>query len=93
MTLNMDAETAMPALHTMPDGKAVASPAKVTTEDNVELSDMDQSGVKLPLLEDIMQLSRIGEIGPIQKLLDDGKFSANYHEEEGDQKGITPLHV
>ena len=91
MTLNMDADTA--ALHAMPDGKAVAVPAKVTTEENVELSSMDQFEVKLPLHEDIMQLSRIGEIGPIQKLLDDGKVSANYHEEEGDQKGITPLHV
>ena len=93
MTLDMDAGTAMPALHTLPGGKAVAAPAKITTEENVELSGMDQSEVKLPLLEDIMQLSRIGEIGPIEKLLDEGKFSANYHEEEGDQKGITPLHV
>lgn len=44
---------------------------------------------KLPLLEDVMQLARLGEIGPIQKLFDDGKYDANFKDEEG----ITPLHV
>ena len=44
---------------------------------------------KLPLHEDIMQLARLGEIGPIQKLFDEGKFDATYKDDEG----ITPLHV
>lgn len=44
---------------------------------------------KLPLHEDIMQLARLGEIEPVKKLFEDGKFDAQYH----DSEGITPLHV
>ena len=44
---------------------------------------------KLPLHEDIMQLARLGEIGPIQKLVEDGKYDIKYK----DEQGITPLHV
>lgn len=44
---------------------------------------------KLPLHEDIMQLARLGELGPIQKLLDEGKYTADYK----DAENITPLHV
>ena len=44
---------------------------------------------KLPLHEDIMQLARLGELGPIQKLLDEGKYTADYQ----DAENITPLHV
>ena len=44
---------------------------------------------KLPLHEDVMQLARLGEIGPIQKLFEEGKYSATYKDDEG----ITPLHV
>ena len=44
---------------------------------------------KLPLHEDIMQLARLGEIGPIQKLFEEGKYTIDYRDEEG----ITPLHV
>ncbi|KAI4278637.1 MAG: hypothetical protein LQ337_000877 [Flavoplaca oasis] len=43
---------------------------------------------KLPLHEDIMQLARLGELGPIQKLLDEGKYTADYQ----DAENITPLH-
>lgn len=50
---------------------------------------MKDSEQKLPLHEDIMQLARLGEIGPIQKLLDEGKFKADYR----DAENITPLHV
>ncbi|KAL9577194.1 MAG: hypothetical protein Q9203_007553 [Teloschistes exilis] len=49
---------------------------------------MEDSEQKLPLHEDIMQLARLGEIGPIQKLLDEGKFKADYR----DAENITPLH-
>lgn len=47
-------------------------------------------GVKgsIPLGEDIMQLARIGEVGPMQKLFETKKLSAKYTDEEG----ITPLH-
>lgn len=44
---------------------------------------------KLPLHEDIMQLARLGEVGPIQKLFEDGKYDVKYR----DEQGITPLHV
>lgn len=50
---------------------------------------MEDSEQKLPLHEDIMQLARLGEIGPIQKLLDEGKFKADYR----DAENTTPLHV
>ncbi|KAL8819395.1 MAG: hypothetical protein Q9223_002155 [Gallowayella weberi] len=49
---------------------------------------MDASETKLPLHEDLMQLARLGEIGPIQKLLNEGKFTADYK----DAENITPLH-
>ena len=45
--------------------------------------------LKLPLHEDIMQLAMLGEISPLQKLLDDGKYSIVYR----DKEDITPLHV
>lgn len=44
---------------------------------------------KLPLHEDVMQLARLGEIGPIQKLFEEAKCDANFK----DSEGITPLHV
>ena len=52
-----------------------------------QLASADEA--KLPLHEDIMQLAMLGEIGPIQKLIHDGKFSVNHK----DREGITPLHV
>ena len=48
----------------------------------------DESG-KLPLLEDLMQLSRLGDIGPVKQLFDAKKFGADFK----DAEGITPLHV
>ena len=58
---------------------------------NMELDQMKPAddGVKLPLHEDILQLAMLGEIGPIQKLLDEGKYTITYK----DEQGITPLHV
>jgi len=57
----------------------------------VELEQMKPSEeeVKLPLHEDIMQLAMLGEIGPVQTLIDEGKCSVKYK----DKEGITPLHV
>ena len=59
--------------------------------DNMELDQMEPAddGVKLPLHEDIMQLAMLGEVGPIQKLLDDGRYTITHK----DEQGITPLHV
>lgn len=48
-----------------------------------------EAEVKLPLHEDIMQLAMLGEIGPVQTLIDEGRYSATYK----DREGITPLHV
>ena len=69
--------------------KASAAPPKVTGENTGDLDKMAPPEDKLPLHEDIMQLARLGEIGPIQTLFETGKFSAKYK----DQEGITPLHV
>lgn len=81
---------AAPTLPALPNGKASAAPPKVTDDGTVELEIMDGSVEdKLPLHEDVMQLARLGEIGPIQKLFQEGKYSAEYK----DEQGITPLHV
>ena len=82
---------AMPNLPGLANGKAGAAPPKVSEDGTMELENMDRSAdqEKLPLHEDIMQLARLGEIGPIQKLFEEGKFDANYKDEES----ITPLHV
>ncbi|GAQ06916.1 palmitoyltransferase akr1 [Aspergillus lentulus] len=77
----------------IPTGKGTTTPPKVTQQDvSVELKNMrpDRSPPKgsIPLGEDIMQIARIGEIGPMQRLFDEKKFTANYQDEEG----ITPLH-
>ena len=73
----------------LPNGKASAVPPRVSPDKHVELDNMDPSEQKLPLQEDIMQLARLGEIGPVQTLFQDGKVDAKYK----DGEGITPLHV
>ncbi|MCJ1310562.1 Palmitoyltransferase zdhhc17 [Agyrium rufum] len=57
-------------------------------KDGMELSNIPASETKLPLHEDVMQLARLGEIAPIEKLFAEGKYTATYKDEEG----ITPLH-
>lgn len=69
--------------------KASIAPPKVTANATIELENMDSVEDKLPLHEDIMQLARLGEISPIKKLFNEGKFNAKFRDEEG----ITPLHV
>jgi palmitoyltransferase len=49
----------------------------------------DAISMPLPIEEDIMQLARLGEVAAIRKLLESGKYDANYRDEEN----ITPLHV
>lgn len=72
------------------NAKAGAAPPKVTGDGPVELDNMDgMNETKLPLHEDIMQLARLGEVGPVQKLFEESKYDARYK----DGEGITPLHV
>lgn len=68
------------------NGKASVAPPKVSS---AELNSRGQLGDKLPLHEDIMQLARLGEVGAVQKLIEDGKFSARHT----DHEGVSPLHV
>lgn len=77
------------ALSTLPSGKASVAPPKLSAGQNVELNSLPPSELKLPLEEDVMQLARLGEISPIQKLFEDGRFDARF----SDGEGITPLHV
>lgn len=75
-------------------GKGSAVPPTVTHQSaSVELKTMGSGsqGPKgsIPLGDDIMQLARIGDVGAMQKLLENKKLSADYKDEEG----ITPLHV
>ena len=74
----------------MPQAKASpASPKTTESEDAGHASSGEKEEEKLPLHEDIMQLARLGEVGPIQTLFDQGKYDARYK----DHEGITPLHV
>ena len=59
------------------------------TEDAVGTKSPPKGEEKQPLLEDIMQLARLGEIGPIRTLFEQGKYDATFK----DHEGITPLHV
>lgn len=83
---NQDSPGALPSLA---NGKASLASPRLSGNANMELDNMDSSEVKLALHDDIMQLARLGEIGPIQKLFEDGKFNAKFE----DREGITPLHV
>ena len=78
-----------PSTPTLPNGKASAAPPKVTGDGNMELEAVGPQEDKLPLHEDVMQLARVGEIGTIQELFDEGKVDAKFR----DKEGITPLHV
>ena len=68
------------------NGKASVAPPKVS---NAEPNPRGQLEDKKPLHEDIMQLARLGDVAAIQKLIEDGKFTAQHR----DGEGISPLHV
>lgn len=70
-------------------GRANAVPPQVTTGDSVELFNVGGEEPKLPLLEDIMQLARMGDIGTVKELLQQGKVTIDHK----DKEGITPMHV
>lgn len=80
---------AAPITPALANRKASAAPPKVTSENSSATDQMAPSQEKPPLHDDIMQLARLGEIGPIQTLFETGKFTARYT----DQENITPLHV
>jgi palmitoyltransferase ZDHHC13/17 len=69
------------------DGKGTTAAPQMTGE-NAEMVVLDKKPL-LPIEEDIMQLSRLGEVDAVKKLFDSGKFDISYKDEEG----ITPLHV
>ena len=75
--------------HTPRPDAAGAAGAVECENGQVEMHEMMTGKPKLPIEEDLMQLARLGEIKSIQKLLDRGKFSATY----ADEQSITPLHV
>lgn len=68
------------------NGKASVAPPKVSSGESTSRGQVED---KLPLHEDIMQLARLGEVSAVQKLIEDGKFSAQHRDDEG----ISPLHV
>ena len=82
---------AAPVPPVLANSKASITPPQVTQDaKGPPMGDMEvPSNAKLPLHEDIMQLARLGEIGPIQTLFEEGKYNSKYADEEG----ITPLHV
>lgn len=71
------------------NGTASASPNKPAPNDHVELRDMPGAEATVSDEDDLMQLARLGDVGRIQKLFDEGKFTPAYR----DAEGITPLHV
>ena len=73
-------------LPTLSNGRPHMASVSAKPEERVELGNL---APKLPLHEDVMQLARLGEIGPVQKLLNDGKIDIRFKDEES----ITPLHV
>lgn len=77
-----------PSASEAPETEATSN-APVDDQSHVELQDVAPPKDILPIEGDIMQLARLGEVGAIQKLFDDGTFSIDYKDEEG----ITPLHV
>lgn len=70
-------------------GKVSAPSQGHAQNDNLELSKMQGAEADVGLQGDIMQLARLGDVGGMRKLFDQGKFSPRYRDEEG----ITPLHV
>lgn len=72
---------------TAPSGEAQNA---ASTEDGHEMNEIaPATRPPLPIENDIMQLSRLGELEGVRKLIEGGKFAATYTDEDG----ITALHV
>lgn len=78
----------MAAIEAANGSKPTASATNSPREDGTELNDID-ARPPLPVEQDLMQLARLGELRPIQKLFDSGKYTAK----SADDQGITALHV
>lgn len=77
----------MSAADSLSDSIGNTKPSQPGLNVNGEPSGTDAE--KPPLLEDVMQLARLGDVEPMRRLLDDGRFRADHK----DHEGITPLHV
>ena len=75
----------MSQLHGPTSLKSDVSPPRIASDGHLQPSEES----KPPLLEDVMQLSRLGEIEPLRRLFEEGKIGADFK----DHEGITPLHV
>ena len=69
------------------------SPSHAIEDDNAtcpsgRTTDNGVGAQALPIEQDIMQLARLGEVGAIQRLFDEGNTDAMYK----DEQGISPLH-
>lgn len=80
--------SAQPQLDRKASGSANSSTGKDELE-RVELNDLDGTPAPLSVEDDLMQLARLGELRPIQKLFDSGRYNAK----STDEQGITALHV
>ncbi|KAI4141575.1 MAG: hypothetical protein LQ340_007601, partial [Diploschistes diacapsis] len=76
----------MSAADSLPDSIGNTKPSQPGLNVNGEPSGTDAE--KPPLLEDVMQLARLGDVEPMRRLLDGGRFRADHK----DHEGITPLH-
>ena len=71
------------------NGLPLANPLQISSGHGADSANKHLDELKLPLHDDIMQLVTQGELGPVQRLFEDGKIRADYH----DETGTTPLHV
>ena len=71
------------------NGIPLAKPLQISSGHGEDSANKHLNELKLPLHDDIMQLAAQGELGPVQRLYEDGKIRADYH----DETGTTPLHV
>ncbi|KAI9653169.1 MAG: palmitoyltransferase akr1 [Trizodia sp. TS-e1964] len=75
-----------PSTPSIMNSNLTGTPSKMSEDNIVELKEMIPPSV--PAENDIMQLSRLGDITAIKDLFETGKYDANYK----DGEGITPLH-
>lgn len=68
-----------------PSSKSSAAVPKLNSD--MEMGSLPSDGQNQQ--DDIMQISRIGDVAAMEKLFESGEFDATYSDDEG----ITPLHV
>ncbi|KAJ1335262.1 palmitoyltransferase ZDHHC13/17 [Microdochium nivale] len=80
------------AAPSQPSLKSAAVAPKINVQD-VEMGRISgggdgTTGGEAPVLPDVMQLARLGDVAAMQALFDEGEYDATFTDEEG----ITPLH-